>query len=44
MATKRVTCGLLFCNRNELEWHVRLEHQAPADDHLRDPQQLHPMT
>jgi hypothetical protein len=26
MALKCVTCGLLFCNRNELDWHVRQEH------------------
>ena len=26
MALKCVTCGLLFRNRNELDWHVREEH------------------
>ena len=26
MALKCVTCGLLFRNRNELDWHVRDEH------------------
>lgn len=26
MALKCVTCGLLFRNRNELDWHVRQEH------------------
>ena len=26
MALKYVTCGLLFRNRNELDWHVREEH------------------
>jgi hypothetical protein len=40
MALKCVTCGLLFRNRNELDWHVREEHTRsrlpartpPADD------------
>jgi hypothetical protein len=38
MALKCVTCGLLFRNRNELDWHIRQEHcnsgyrrQGPAD-------------
>jgi uncharacterized C2H2 Zn-finger protein len=26
MALKCVTCGLLFRNRNELDWHIRQEH------------------
>jgi hypothetical protein len=26
MPLKCVTCGLLFRNRNELDWHVRQEH------------------
>ena len=26
MALQCVTCGLLFRNRNELDWHVRDEH------------------
>ena len=26
MALKCVTCGLLFRNRNELDWHIREEH------------------
>ena len=26
MPLKCVTCGLLFRNRNELDWHVRDEH------------------
>ena len=26
MALKCLTCGLLFRNRNELDWHVREEH------------------
>ena len=26
VALKCVTCGLLFRNRNELDWHVREEH------------------
>ena len=26
MALQCVTCGLLFRNRNELDWHVRQEH------------------
>jgi hypothetical protein len=26
MAVKCVTCGLLFRNGNELDWHVRQEH------------------
>ena len=26
MALKCVTCGLLFRNRNELDWHVREAH------------------
>ena len=29
MAVKCVTCGLLFRNGNELEWHVREEHRQP---------------
>lgn len=29
MALKCVTCGLLFRNRNELDWHVRQEHLEP---------------
>ena len=37
MALKCVTCGLLFRNRNELDWHVRQEHLKrrlpPAKDH-----------
>ena len=36
MATKCVTCGLLFPNGNELDWHVREEHLRerlpPAED------------
>jgi hypothetical protein len=36
MALKCVTCGLLFRNRNELDWHVREEHLErrlpPAND------------
>ena len=36
MALKCVTCGLLFRNGNELDWHVRDEHLerrlAPAKD------------
>ena len=30
MALKCVTCGLLFRNRNELDWHVREEHLEAA--------------
>jgi uncharacterized C2H2 Zn-finger protein len=26
MTLKCVTCGLLFRNRNELDWHIRQEH------------------
>jgi uncharacterized C2H2 Zn-finger protein len=26
MALKCVTCGLLFRNRSELDWHIRQEH------------------
>jgi hypothetical protein len=26
MALKCVACGLLFRNRNELDWHIRQEH------------------
>jgi hypothetical protein len=26
MALRCVTCGLLFRNRNELDWHIRQEH------------------
>jgi hypothetical protein len=29
MALKCVTCGLLFRNRNELDWHIREEHLDP---------------
>jgi hypothetical protein len=29
VALKCVTCGLLFRNRNELDWHVRQEHLEP---------------
>jgi uncharacterized C2H2 Zn-finger protein len=29
MALKCVTCGLLFRNGNELDWHVRQEHLRP---------------
>jgi hypothetical protein len=36
MALKCMTCGLLFRNRNELDWHVREEHLErrlpPAND------------
>jgi len=39
MAVKCVTCGLLFRNDNELDWHVRQEHMQaspPArDERLR---------
>ena len=39
MAVKCVTCGLLFRNDNELDWHVRQEHMqasSPArDERLR---------
>ena len=35
MALKCLTCGLLFRNGNELDWHVRQEHQkqplSPAE-------------
>ena len=41
MALKCVTCGLLFRNRNELDWHVREEHLErrlpPAKDHPAAP-------
>jgi uncharacterized C2H2 Zn-finger protein len=42
MALKCVTCGLLFRNRNELDWHIRQEHLqhghgAPHLDDQRRP-------
>jgi hypothetical protein len=44
MALKCVTCGLLFRNRNELEWHVRQEHLErrlpPAKDQPAAPAAL----
>jgi hypothetical protein len=41
MALKCVTCGLLFRNRNELDWHIRQEHlqqrHPPAKDQATSP-------
>jgi uncharacterized C2H2 Zn-finger protein len=41
MALKCVTCGLLFRNRNELDWHIRQEHLQqrlpPTKDHPTPP-------
>ena len=43
MALKCVTCGLLFRNRNELDWHIREEHLQqrlpPTKDSRRRPRQ-----
>jgi hypothetical protein len=41
MALKCVTCGLLFRNRNELDWHIQQEHLQqrlpPAKDQPASP-------
>jgi uncharacterized C2H2 Zn-finger protein len=47
MALKCVTCGLLFRNRNELDWHIRQEHlqqRPPPTRSSRRRPRLHPRT
>jgi uncharacterized C2H2 Zn-finger protein len=47
MALKCVTCGLLFRNRNELDWHIREEHlqqRLPPIKNSRRRPRLRPRT
>jgi uncharacterized C2H2 Zn-finger protein len=47
MALKCVTCGLLFRNRNELDWHIRQEHlqrRLPPTKDSRHRPRLRPRT
>jgi len=36
MALQCVTCGLLFRNRSELDWHIRQEHLQQRLPPIRD--------